>query len=84
MFQRIRHDNFVSALEVFRFEESFYIILEHMPISLDHIVGTPHYPNEVQLAAILGQVSSGGHNIRKTRTNCGRYLMALPILHQKD
>lgn len=55
MLQQIQHTNFVSALEIFKFEESFYVIFEHMPISLHYIAGNP-YINELRLAAILGQV----------------------------
>lgn len=57
--QQLRHRNIVSVLEVFSFEESFYVMFEHMPISLDHFAGICHYPGELQLASILGQVSSG-------------------------
>ena len=34
MLQRIRHPNFVSAFDAFKFEQSLYIVFEHMPISL--------------------------------------------------
>jgi hypothetical protein len=56
MLQRIHHPNFVSALDAFRFEQSLYVVFEHMPISLQHIAGNP-YMNELRLASILGQVS---------------------------
>ena len=56
MINSIRHDHIVTALETFRFEGSFYVILEHMDISLVQIVASPPYPGELELAAILGQV----------------------------
>jgi hypothetical protein len=56
MLQRTHHPNFVSALDAFRFEQSLYVVFEHMPISLQHIAGNP-YMNELRLASILGQVS---------------------------
>ncbi len=56
MLHHIRHDNFVAVLESFSFEESFYVILERMDISLVQIVASPPYPGEQELAAILGQV----------------------------
>lgn len=46
----------VEALDAFTTETSFYIVLEHMPISLDQIVESAKYPTERQLAAILIQV----------------------------
>lgn len=55
--QRIKHKNFVSVLEVFSSEDSFHIVFEHMPICLGHFAGILKYPNELQLASILGQVS---------------------------
>jgi hypothetical protein len=42
-------------------EKTFYVVLEHLPICLDQIVASPAYPNEVQLAAMVGQVSSHRH-----------------------
>ncbi len=57
MLHHIRHDNFVAVLESFSFEESFYVILERMNISLVQIVASPSYPGEQELATILGQVN---------------------------
>jgi hypothetical protein len=59
MLQRIQHHNFVSALDGFRFEQSIYIVFEHMPISLLFVAGNP-YIDELRLASILGQVSFDG------------------------
>lgn len=56
MHGRVRHANIVEALDAFTTETSFYIVLEHMPISLDQIVESAKYPTEGQLAAILVQV----------------------------
>ena len=56
MMHSIRHDHIVTVLETFRFEGSFYIVLERMAISLVQIVASPPYPGEQELAAILGQV----------------------------
>jgi hypothetical protein len=58
MFRQIQHDNFIAALRVFMTEKTFYIVLEHLPLCLDQIVASPAYPNELQLAAMVGQVSS--------------------------
>jgi hypothetical protein len=57
MHRRIQHANIVEALGAFTTETSFFIVLEHMPISLDQIVECAKYPTEGQLAAILVQVS---------------------------
>jgi len=56
MLQQIRHENFVTFLESYQFEECSYPILEHVAISLVQIVTSPPYPTELQLAAIIGQV----------------------------
>jgi hypothetical protein len=50
------HENVVTVLDLFRTDEAFYVVLEHTAISLHQIVRSPRYPNETQLAAILGQV----------------------------
>ena len=57
LFRQLRHRNIVIALEAFTCNHGLYIILEHMPLSLEQIIRSPAYPNERQLAAILGQVS---------------------------
>jgi hypothetical protein len=57
LFRQLQHRNIVTALEAFTTDNVLYIILEHMPLSLERIVGSPAYPDERQLAAILGQVS---------------------------
>ena len=57
MLQQIRHANFVAFLESFRDQDGFYAAIEYVSISLDQIVASPPYPTELQLAAILGQVS---------------------------
>ena len=56
MIHSIRHNHIVTVLETFRFEDSFYVVLERMAISLVQIVASPPYPGEQELAAILGQV----------------------------
>lgn len=58
MFRQLQHPNLVTALEAFTTDSGLYVVLEHMPISLEQIVRSPAYPDERQLAAILGQVSS--------------------------
>jgi hypothetical protein len=54
--QQLRHENFVSVYEIFAFESSFHIISERMQISLDHVVASPAYPDESELASIIWQV----------------------------
>ncbi len=64
MIHRIRHDQIVNVLETFRFEGSFYVVLERMAICLVQIVASPAYPGEQELAAILRQVDQGDMNRR--------------------
>jgi hypothetical protein len=66
MIRRIQHNNVVAALDIFMTDEILYIVFEHMPLSLDQLVGCPAYPNEEQLAAVVVQVSS-------TRLGVGLY-----------
>ena len=56
MLLRVRHINFLHMLQCFNFEDSHYTVFEHMPISLAHIVKSPPYLRESELAAILRQV----------------------------
>ena len=56
MIHSSRHDYIVTVLETFRFEGSFYVVLERIDISLVQIVASPPYLGEQELAAILGQV----------------------------
>lgn len=57
VYRQLQHQNIVTALEAFTTDDNLYIVVEHMPISLEQIVRSPAYPNERQLAAILSQVS---------------------------
>jgi hypothetical protein len=52
MLQRVRHKNFNAFLdECFVFDDCYYVILEHAIISLAHIIKSPAYPTDRQLAA---------------------------------
>ena len=55
--RQLQHRNIVTALEAFTTDNGLYIVFEYMPVSLERIVSSPAYPDERQLAAILGQVS---------------------------
>jgi serine/threonine protein kinase len=57
VYRQLQHQNIVTALEAFTTDNGLYIVLEYMPLSLEPIVRSPAYPDERQLAAILGQVS---------------------------
>jgi hypothetical protein len=57
MLQRIRHANFLSVLQRFSFEDSYYVVFEHISISLAQVVNSPPYLRIPELAAILFQVS---------------------------
>ncbi|KAF1948547.1 hypothetical protein CC80DRAFT_521099 [Byssothecium circinans] len=59
IFRQVQHQNIVAAIEVFTTHDGLYIALEHMPVSLEWIVRSPAYPDERQLAAILGQILNG-------------------------
>ncbi|KAH6714533.1 kinase-like domain-containing protein [Leptodontidium sp. MPI-SDFR-AT-0119] len=59
VYRQLQHRNIVTAFEAFTTDNGLYIVLEHMPLSLERIVRSPAYPNERQLATILGQVVTG-------------------------
>jgi hypothetical protein len=50
-------ENLLCPYEVFKFEDAFYTISEHMAVSLNHFIGCDEPPSEAQLAAIARQVS---------------------------
>jgi hypothetical protein len=63
MLQRIQDKNFVALLDCFSFDGSCYAILEHETgdkesflITLSQFALVAHYPDEFELAAVLGQV----------------------------
>lgn len=58
MFRHIQNCNIVAALDAFITDDGLYVVLEYMHVSLEQIVRSPAYPDERELAAILGQVSS--------------------------
>ncbi len=41
MLQQIRHENFATFLEAFELQEFLYAVLQHITISLNHIVAIP-------------------------------------------
>ncbi len=57
MLHHIQHDNFVVVLESFSFEKFFYVILEHMNISLVQIIASSLYFDEQELTVILKQIN---------------------------
>lgn len=56
MFRQIQHPNIVVALDAFTIDDSLHVVLDYIPVSLDRIVSCPTYPDERELATILGQV----------------------------
>lgn len=53
--QQVEHENIVSVRDVFLHDELFYVVFEHMPMSLSLFTGFPKHLDEDQLASILGQ-----------------------------
>ncbi|KAF1970800.1 hypothetical protein BU23DRAFT_556510 [Bimuria novae-zelandiae CBS 107.79] len=72
MLQQLRHENLVTVLETFRFEEKTHVAFEHMQISLHEIVHSPSRPDTISLAAILGQVRNSADGIDRVRVTSNR------------
>ena len=53
----LHHTNIISASECFKNDGLFHFIVDDLPVTLEHLVASDAYPNEVQLASILKQVS---------------------------
>lgn len=55
MLELIQHPNFATAQEIYKLEDSYLVVFEHIPLSLAEAVGNP-FLNRPRLAAIIGQV----------------------------
>jgi serine/threonine protein kinase len=66
MLQKIRHENIVTFLDCFNYEGCHHVMLDYMNITAHHFTLCDVYPNESQLAAIIGQASVG-YNLRLSR-----------------
>ena len=84
MLHRVRHERFVSLLEVFESDTAWYAVFEHVVTSLTQVVNSPAYPTERQLAAIVGQVSLNRGSVLYDVANESRLLRALPTWPPKD
>ena len=57
-FRRLSHENILSAQECFITDDSLFVLVEDLPLSLEHLVGCRTlYPTESELASMLWQVS---------------------------
>jgi hypothetical protein len=54
--RRVQGEYLVKYINVFLFNDIFYVALEHMPVILVQIVAVPKYPEKNQVAAIVAQV----------------------------
>jgi hypothetical protein len=55
--RQVRRENFVSAHEVFCYNNVTSIIFEYMAVSLDNINSSALHPNDLQVATMIHQVS---------------------------
>ncbi|KAJ5461025.1 uncharacterized protein N7458_002577, partial [Penicillium daleae] len=53
----IRHINLASAKDFFATIEGLFTLSDFFPLTLEHVVACQHYPNEIELNAIMSQVS---------------------------
>ena len=54
LFQRIQHENIISARECYREGEQLFVLVDDLPLTLEHIVSL--CPDQHQLASIMFQV----------------------------
>jgi hypothetical protein len=64
--RQLRHPNILVSHEVYSFEDAFYVISEQTEVSLEELIIAR--PNEVQLAAIIYQVSYRFHSMTRDLT----------------
>ncbi|CZT07743.1 uncharacterized protein RCO7_11235 [Rhynchosporium graminicola] len=92
MLQRIRHANFISVLQRFSFEDSYYAVFDHISVSLARIVTSPPYLRICELAAILFQILEAvsyleKQNLEHGSLNCSNILLSprgvIKITHQE-
>lgn len=58
MLQEIQHPSFLVIQECFSFEGCYYPIFDYIPISLEEVVASPPFLNELELVAIIAQASA--------------------------
>ncbi|PVH91362.1 hypothetical protein DM02DRAFT_545970 [Periconia macrospinosa] len=78
--QQVQHTNIVSALEVFRFERTSYVVFEYMAYSISYIAGNPRL-DEIRLAAILGQILAGLAHLTKEGFEHGSLTCSNILIH---
>ena len=57
LLEALQHPNVLSSQQCFLHNDSLFVLYNDIQISIDHLVACEAYLNEVQLAAILAQVS---------------------------
>ncbi|KAF2688452.1 hypothetical protein K458DRAFT_384637 [Lentithecium fluviatile CBS 122367] len=78
--QQVQHTNIRSALEVFRFERTSYVVFEYMAYSVSYIAGNPRL-DEIRLAAILGQILAGLAHLTKEGFEHGSLTCSNILIH---
>ncbi|KAL4899386.1 hypothetical protein BDW74DRAFT_183782 [Aspergillus multicolor] len=76
------HENIIEIKEALKHNGGIYVLHEYLPLSLDRLVGAPIFPNEVQLASILGQLLDGllhleSNTIQVGSLQCSEILLSL-------
>ncbi|KUL81522.1 hypothetical protein ZTR_10338 [Talaromyces verruculosus] len=59
LLRQLHHENLLEIYEIFVGIDAYYTVSEDVEISLEEIVAAPILPNEIELAAIVCQVSYG-------------------------
>ena len=56
MLRPLQRKCFINDIKIFGFDDALYVVTEYMAVSLVQILAAPVYPDENQVAAIVGQV----------------------------
>ena len=80
MIRLIQHPNFVTAHEVYRRNDDYYIVMEHMHLSLQETVANP-YLDDSRLAAIVGRILEALAYLEEKGLQHGQLTCSQILLH---
>ncbi|KAF2178254.1 hypothetical protein K469DRAFT_461377, partial [Zopfia rhizophila CBS 207.26] len=67
MLRQLKHPNLLASIEVFSFQDTYYLISEHAEISCEEFIVAR--PDEIQLAAIIRQMNAISYLVTQNLTH---------------